>query len=59
MTRLTLTVAEAATVLGVSRRLVYDAVARGELRAITIGRRLVIPRAALEQLLGQPLEAAS
>jgi excisionase family DNA binding protein len=56
---LTVTVAEAATVLGVSRRLVYDAISRGELSAITIGRRLVIPRASLEQLLGQSLEVTA
>jgi len=59
VTRLTVTVAEAATVLGVSRRLVYDAISRGELSAITIGRRLVIPRASLEQLLGQSLEVTA
>jgi excisionase family DNA binding protein len=59
VTRLTVTVAEAATVLGVSRRLVYDAIARGELSAITIGRRLVIPRVSLEQLLGQSLEVTA
>lgn len=56
MNRLTLTVAEAAALLGISRRLVYDAINRGELRAISIGRRLVIPRVAIEEILGQPIE---
>lgn len=56
MTRLTVTVAEAAEILGISRRLVYDAINRNELRAISIGRRLVIPRAEIERLLGSPIE---
>jgi excisionase family DNA binding protein len=49
--RETLTVAEAGRVLGIGRNAAYDAVARGQLPAIRIGKRLVVPRAALDRLL--------
>lgn len=49
--RLTLTVEEAARLLGISRSFAYEAVAAGELPSIRIGRRVLIPRAALERLL--------
>jgi excisionase family DNA binding protein len=47
----TITIDEAAAVLGVSRNSAYSAVARGEIPAIRIGRRLLVPKAALERLL--------
>ncbi len=47
----TLTVPEAAEVLGISRTLAYELVARRELPALRLGRRLVITRQALEALL--------
>jgi excisionase family DNA binding protein len=50
--RLVLTVPEAAEALGVSPRSYYAAAARGEVPAIRIGRRLVVPGAALARLLG-------
>lgn len=50
----TLTVAEAAELLGVSRGLAYDLVRRGEIPSIRLGRRLLVPRHALELLLGEP-----
>jgi excisionase family DNA binding protein len=50
--RLTMTVEEAAVALGISRAFAYEAVRRGEIPAITIGRRKLIPRAALEKMLG-------
>jgi excisionase family DNA binding protein len=50
--RQTLTVEEAARILGVGRSAAYQAVARGELPVIRLGRRYVVPRAALERLLG-------
>lgn len=59
MNRLTLSVAEVAEALGVSRRTVYDMVADGRLRALNLGRRVVIPRVALEELLGHPIEVPS
>ncbi len=49
--RLTLTVEEAARLLGISRALGYELVARGELPSIRLGRRIVVPRRALEALL--------
>ncbi len=52
MARWTVTVEEAAGILGISRSSAYECVHRGELRAIRLGRRLVIPRAALAELLG-------
>jgi|NGEPerStandDraft_6_1074524.scaffolds.fasta_scaffold91851_2 excisionase family DNA binding protein len=50
--RLVLTVDEAAYLLDISRGLAYELVARGELPAIRLGRRIVIPRVAMEELLG-------
>lgn len=49
--RQTLTVEEAAALLGIGRNSAYQAVARGELPAVRLGRRLLIPRAALERRL--------
>lgn len=44
-------VTEAAEVLGISRALAYELVRRGELPSIRLGRRILVPRIALEQLL--------
>jgi excisionase family DNA binding protein len=53
--RLTVTVEEAAVLLGVSRSSAYQAVRTGELPARRLGRRLVIPAAALTRWLeGDP-----
>jgi excisionase family DNA binding protein len=52
MERATLTIEQTAKVLGIGRNSAYEAARRGELPAIRIGRRLLIPRLALEQLLG-------
>lgn len=49
--RLTLTVAEAAKVLGIGRSSAYEAVKLGQLPSIRIGRRLLVPIAALERML--------
>jgi excisionase family DNA binding protein len=51
--RQTLTVEEAATLLGIGRNSAYQAIARGELPALRIGRRLLVPRAALERHLAE------
>jgi len=51
--KLTLTVGEAAKVLGIGRNLCYDRVKTGEIPVIKIGRRLLVPRRALEKLLEQ------
>jgi excisionase family DNA binding protein len=42
-----LTVAEAGELLGISRAFAYELVARGELPVIRLGRRIVVPKAAL------------
>jgi len=49
---LTFTVTEMATLLGISRASAYQLVRTGELPALRLGRRLVVPRVALERLLG-------
>ena len=49
--RLTFTVEETAALLGISRGSAYEAVRRGELPAIRIGHRLLVPVVALNQLL--------
>ncbi len=49
--RLVYTVAEVQELLGLSRGLAYEAINRGEIPSLRIGRRILIPRAALERLL--------
>jgi excisionase family DNA binding protein len=48
--RLTVTVDEAAKLLGIGRTLAYEAVRVGELPTIRIGRRILIPVAELIRL---------
>jgi hypothetical protein len=45
-------VEEAGTILGISRMSAYAAAKRGDLPVIWIGRRAIVPRLALERLLG-------
>jgi excisionase family DNA binding protein len=52
-----LTVEEAAHLIGISRAQAYRCIKRGQLRAVQLGRRLVVPVAAVEELLGIPLFA--
>jgi excisionase family DNA binding protein len=47
-----MTVPEAARVLGIGRDAAYRAAARGELPTLRVGRRILVPVAALERLLG-------
>jgi len=49
--RLVLSVDEAAVALGISRGSAYTAAQRGELPTIRVGRRILVPRDALERLL--------
>ena len=49
--RRTLTVAEAAQALGISRALAYDLVRRGEIASLRLGRRIVIPERVVDALL--------
>ncbi|MBW3579257.1 MAG: helix-turn-helix domain-containing protein [Actinobacteria bacterium] len=53
--RATLTVEEAAELLGVGRSCAYDATRRGDIPAVRPGRRLVVPIPALIRLLEQPV----
>lgn len=49
--RLTLTVEETAHLLGVSRGLAYEMVRSGRLPVIHLGRRLLVPKHGLEEIL--------
>ncbi len=46
-----LTVAEAAALLRIGRGQAYDLVRQGVIPAVRLGRRIVVPRAALERWL--------
>jgi excisionase family DNA binding protein len=50
-----LTVSEAARLLRLSRAFTYELVARGELPSVRFGRRIMIPRAAIERLFDDSL----
>jgi excisionase family DNA binding protein len=54
MDRQTLTVVEAAKALGIGRGQAYEAVRRGDIPSIRLGKRLVIPRQAFDRLLEAP-----
>ena len=45
--RLVISVSEAAEILGISRGLAYELARVGQLPSLRLGRRLVVPRAAL------------
>lgn len=49
--RETATVVEAARRLGVGRNQAYEAIKRGEIPAIRVGKRLLVPTAWLERVL--------
>lgn len=50
---LAMSVEEAATLLGISRAFAYELVARSELPALRLGRRIVVPRKAVETMVEQ------
>ena len=52
--RLTLTIEETAKALGIGRQLAYDKAKTGEIPVIKVGRRILVPRKALERLLENP-----
>ena len=56
--RLTISVDEAGQLLGISRGLAYTLVNRGDIPSIRLGRRIVVPRQAIDQLLDVPDDAA-
>lgn len=51
--RLCLSVPEAARLLGISRGLGYELARTGKLPVIRFGRRLLVPKAALDRMLSQ------
>lgn len=53
--RLTMTVKEAGALLGVSRSLAYELVRRGDLPSLRLGRRIVVPKRAVEDLLDRAI----
>ena len=53
-TRKTFTVPEAGRVLGIGRSAAYEAARTGQIPTIRIGKRILVPRAALERLLDDP-----
>lgn len=57
--RQTLTVEEAAKLLGVSRGSAYEPVRVGELPVVRLGRRLLVPREALSGYWLRPVRAVS
>ncbi len=51
--RKTITVPEAGAQLGLGRNSAYEAVKRGEIPTVRIGRRLLVPRNAVDQILAR------
>jgi len=49
----TLTVEETAEILGIGRSSAYEAVRQGQLPVIRVGRRYLVPRAALQRMLDE------
>ena len=49
---ITMTVTEAGRALGIGRSAAYEAARRGEIPTIRIGRRLIVPAAAIAEMLG-------
>ena len=54
--RLTVTVPEAARLLGCSARLVYEEIERGHITCLKMGRRRLIPKVEIERIIGSPVE---
>ncbi|MBC6459858.1 helix-turn-helix domain-containing protein [Actinomadura sp. HBU206391] len=59
MTDLVLTVDEAAERLRVSRWSVYNLIRSNQLRTVKIGRRRLVPVAALDEFLARSMEVAA
>jgi excisionase family DNA binding protein len=57
--RQTLNIDEAAKILGISRNTAYDAVKSGQLPTVKIGRRFLVPKAALDRMLESAATAAA
>ncbi len=57
--RLTFTVEEAGEILGISRALAYEMARTGRLPTLRFGRRLVVPKKAIEGMLEASTKANS
>jgi excisionase family DNA binding protein len=51
--RVTLTIEEVARALGIGRNSAFAAAHRGEIPVLKVGRRLLVPKAALEKMLAE------
>ena len=49
--RLVLNVQQAAKMLGIGRNQAYEAARRGQIPTVRIGKRILVPKAALERML--------
>jgi excisionase family DNA binding protein len=58
-TRLTCTVDEVAELLGISRGKAYECVKAGQLRSVQIGRRILVPRTAIDEFLAGKTKTAA
>ena len=56
--RLTLTVEEAGELLGISRALAYEMARTGQLPTLRFGKRIVVPKKAIESMLERPVATA-
>lgn len=52
--KLTFTIEQTASLLGIGRQLCYEKARSGEIPVIRLGKRLLVPRAALEKMLADP-----
>jgi len=55
--RLTLTVEEAGELLGISRALAYEMARTGRLPTLRFGKRIVVPKKAIENMLERSVPA--
>lgn len=53
---MTVSVEEAAALLGIGRTLAYELVRQGKIPSIQLGRRVVIPLAGLDALIGRAID---
>ena len=53
LSRTTLTIEEMSLTLGIGRNSAYEAVKRGDIPSIRIGRRILVPTKALERKLSE------
>lgn len=56
-TRLTLSIAEAAELVGISRTTAYELAQSGELPTVRLGRRILVPVNQLADVLGTDVES--